>query len=267
MNYRFQMNCMALAACAVFAVACESGMRSPVSPSAVVGGASALNADGSNLKVNAPLALSPLFEQTNTALKPALAARGSTGIFARDAALSHRFQVADSDSFANIVASGTGTSDAAGITRWTVDTDLAVNKRYVWRVRAEMGDGFGPWSKVMAFTTVKAGGSTIPPPTVPVPGGLNAGSSNEEFRVFFFDMVTQKGVGPNASAQGLRTMEPELSAVGIILQKKDGTNPSGRIYLPTGTSNHYTRTIDLGAFGGPWQWNFRGATTCEGLCP
>jgi hypothetical protein len=62
-------------------------------------------------------------------------------------------------------------------------------------------------------------------------------------------------------------MEPELSAVGIILQKKDGTNPSGRIYLPTGTSNHYTRTIDLGAFGGPWQWNFRGATTCEGLCP
>lgn len=253
----------------MLAVACESGMRSPVSPSAVVGGSSALNADGSNLKVSAPLALSPLFEQTNASLKPVLAAKASIGLYARDAALTHHFEVADSEAFTNIVASGNGASDASNITRWTVETELKANTRYLWRVRAEMGGAAGPWSQVMAFTTVKTGGAagpSIPPPSLEVPP-LNAGSSNEEFRVFFFDMVNKKGVGPTVSSQALTQLEPELSAVGIILQKKDGFNPSGRIYLPTGTDNHYTRTIDLGPFGGPWQWNFRGATTCEGLCP
>src|SRR5215213_4435054 len=162
MNYRSEMKCVAVALCAVVAVACESGMRSPVSPSAAVGGASALNADGSTLKVNAPLALTPLFEQTNTSTTPTLAARGSSGNYtATGSTLSHRFQVSDSDSFANIVAAGTGVNDASNVTRWTVDTPLTASKRYLWRVRAEMGDGFGPWSNVMAFTT--AGGSTSAP--------------------------------------------------------------------------------------------------------
>ena len=34
MNYRFEMKKTALVLCAVVAVGCESGMRSPVSPSA-----------------------------------------------------------------------------------------------------------------------------------------------------------------------------------------------------------------------------------------
>jgi hypothetical protein len=168
-----------LIACAVAAVACESRPNAMLGPSAVAGGSSALNADGSTLKVNAPLALTPLFEQTNTALQPVLAAKGSVGNYVRDASLSHRFQVSDSESFANIVASGNGASDAAGITRWTVETALTANKRYVWRVRAEVGDGFGPWSNVMAFTTAGGGGapssggggvSTGPRPPDPPPG-------------------------------------------------------------------------------------------------
>jgi hypothetical protein len=167
MNYRFPMKCVALAAGAVLAVACESSTRSMVSPSAVPGTASALNADGSNLKVSAPLALTPLNEQTNAALQPVLAARGSSGHYARGAALSHRFQVSDADNFSNIVASGTGASDAAGITRWTVETALTANKRYVWRVRAEIGDAFGPWSNVLAFTTAGGGGSTTTPGPTP----------------------------------------------------------------------------------------------------
>ena len=65
----------ALVLCAVVAVACESGMRSPVSPSAAIGSVSALNADGSNLKASSPLAISPLFESTNISVTPTLAAR------------------------------------------------------------------------------------------------------------------------------------------------------------------------------------------------
>jgi len=83
------------------------------------------------MKVNAPLALSPLFEATNISVSATLAARGSTGLFVSGAPLSHRFQVSDSDSFSNIVAFGTGVTDASNVTRWSVDPALAAAKRYV----------------------------------------------------------------------------------------------------------------------------------------
>jgi hypothetical protein len=146
-------------------------MNSPASPSAVVGSVSALNSDGSNLKVNAPLAITPLFEATGQTVTPTLTARGSTGTYATQTglALSHRFQVSDSESFDNIVATGTGVTDASNVTRWTVDPKLTDKKRYVWRVRAEMGDSYGPWSNVMAFTT---GVTATASPSTPTAGNL-----------------------------------------------------------------------------------------------
>ena len=160
----------ALVLCAVVAVACESGMRSPVSPSAAIGSVSALNADGSNLKASSPLAIAPLFESTNIAVTPTLAARAGAVKYG-NAALAQRFQVADSDNFSNIVSSGMGATDASGVTRFTVDPALAANKRYVWRVRAEMNDAVGPWSNVMAFTTVGAGGTPVAPSGPSTGGG------------------------------------------------------------------------------------------------
>jgi hypothetical protein len=177
MKDRFHMKKTALVLCAVVAVACESGMRSPASPSAVVGSVAALNADGSTLKSSSPRAVSPLFESTNVATTPILAAIAGAAKYERTP-LAQRFQVADSDAFSNIVASGMGTTDAQGITRFTVDPALTANKRYVWRVRAEMNDAFGPWSNVMAFTTAGGGGGTTsggptssgPRPADPAPG-------------------------------------------------------------------------------------------------
>ena len=92
MNDRFQLKKTALVLCAVVAVACEGGMNSPVSPSAVAGSASALNADGSNLKASSPLAISPLFEATNISTTPTLAARAARAATKR-ASLAQRFQV------------------------------------------------------------------------------------------------------------------------------------------------------------------------------
>jgi len=152
----------ALVLCAVVAVACESGMNSPVSPSAAIGSASALNADGSNLKASSPLAIAPVFESTNVGLAPVLAARAGAVKYGT-AVLAQRFQVADNDTFSNIVASGMGVTDASGVTRYTVDPALTGSKRYVWRLRAEMNDAGGPWSNVMAFTTVGAGSAPVAP--------------------------------------------------------------------------------------------------------
>jgi len=154
----------ALVLCAVVTVACESGMRSPVSPSAAVGSALALNADGSNLKANEPLPILPLFEATGQPTTPTLVSRAATSRYER-ATLSQRFQVSENESFENIAASGTGAIDASGIARWTVEPALVAGRRYVWRTRAELNDAFGPWSKVMALTT---GGGTTP---VAGPGG------------------------------------------------------------------------------------------------
>ena len=177
MNARFQMKLTALVLCAAVAVACESGMRSPVSPSAVAGNVSALNADGSNLKATAPRAIVPLFEQTNVSAKPTLNAIAGAGKFEPAVTLAQRFQIGDTDDFANVVQSGMGTTDASGITRYTVDPGLTVGKRYTWRVRAEMNDAVGPWSNIMAFTVGASGtgssGPSGPPgsrPADPAPG-------------------------------------------------------------------------------------------------
>jgi hypothetical protein len=171
MLYRIQLRKVAIVMCAAVAMACEGEMRSPVGPGALKESSSALNADGSNLKVSAPIPLVPLFEATNQSLTPAMAAIGSIGRnVAGNAGLSYRFQVSESDSFETVVASGSGAVDASGIVRFTVAPALTAAKRYVWRVRAELGDAFGPWSNLGAFTTAGGGGTSPSPGPSPNAG-------------------------------------------------------------------------------------------------
>jgi hypothetical protein len=169
MTYGRQFKGAALAAlCVATMAACQGSVAGVTSPSAVSGQAGGnLNADGSNLKSTAPLAIFPLFEATNVSQNVSLAAREGTTKFPlpQPQALSHRFQVADSDSFANILAEGSATPDDTGIVRFGVS--LPLDKRVVWHVRAEFQDGYGPWSNVMAFTTVKGTAPTAPSPTTP----------------------------------------------------------------------------------------------------
>jgi hypothetical protein len=175
MTYAKQFKGAALAVlCAATVAACQAGMPGPTAPSAVIGQDGNLNSDGSNLKSTTPLAIFPLFEATNVAQAPSLAARAGTTRFQlpQPQTLPHRFQVADSESFATILSEGTGSVDEAGIVRFTVTPALPLNKRVVWRVRAELQDAVGPWSNVMAFTTIKAAGSTTPTPSTPPPSNL-----------------------------------------------------------------------------------------------
>jgi hypothetical protein len=219
MNDRFQMKTVVLVFCAAATMACEGGMNSPVAPSAVSGSVSALNADGSNLKVSAPLAVSPLFESTNISSTPTLAARAGAGVYQTGASLSHRFQVADSESFANILATGTGATDASGVTRYTVDPGLAAAKRVLWRVRAEMGDAYGPWSNVMAFTTA---GATVTAPLSPTG-------------------PTSAGPRPADPPPGVRLPLPDMR--GVLAQFADTRDscPLGIKYVPNPWQN---RVID-----------------------
>ena len=111
MNYRFEMKmCGARGVCGGRGGVRERNALAGVARARWLAACSALNADGSNLKANAPLAITPLFEATNISITPTLAARGSSGTYVTQtgASLSHRFQVSDSDSFANILATRHG---------------------------------------------------------------------------------------------------------------------------------------------------------------
>lgn len=143
--------------------ACEGAMNSPVAPSAVTGAGGALNADGSTMKTTAPNGVFPLADATNVPVVAILTVQAARGVHLITT-FSHRFQVADSDSFTTILSTGIGSLDPQGLIRFTTDS-LPAAKKVFWRSRAESGDNFGPWSPVMAFTTI----GTAPPGAAPTP--------------------------------------------------------------------------------------------------
>src|SRR5687768_8064838 len=152
------------ALCATTLAACEGAMNSPVSPSAVAGAGGAVNADGSNMKTTAPNGVFPLADATNVPVVAILTIQAAKGVHLITT-FSHRFQVSDSDSFGTLLSTGIGAIDPQGLIRFTTDS-LPAAKKVFWRSRAESGDNFGPWSPVMAFTTI---GAAPPPGVTPTP--------------------------------------------------------------------------------------------------
>jgi hypothetical protein len=143
-------------------------MASPVSPSAVTNGVGALNADGSTMKTTPPNGIFPLAEATNIPVEAILTIQPARGVHLITT-FAHRFEVADSDSFSTILSNGMGSIDPQGLVRFTT-VALPTGKKVFWRSRAESQDKFGPWSPVMAFTTIGA----APPgavPSTPIVGG------------------------------------------------------------------------------------------------
>ncbi len=143
-------------------------MPSPTSPSAVAGGGGAINADGSTMKVTAPNAVFPLADATNVPVEAALTAQPAQAKYLVGT-LSHRFQVSDADTFENLLSNGSGATDSQGLVRYTTES-LPAAKKVFWRARAESSDKTGPWSNVMAFTTVGATPTTPTSPTTPGTG-------------------------------------------------------------------------------------------------
>ncbi|MSO62563.1 MAG: hypothetical protein EXQ50_10800, partial [Acidobacteria bacterium] len=149
--------------CALALAACEGGMPTPVSPSAATGATSALNADGSNLKATAPNGVFPLADATGIPVEAILTVQAAKGTHLVTN-FSHRFEVSDSTSFGTTLSSGMGSIDSQGLIRYFT-VSLPAAKKLFWRSRAEREDRFGPWSPVMAFTTV--GATTPTTPTTP----------------------------------------------------------------------------------------------------
>ena len=118
---------IAAVSAATFA-ACDAGAPSPMAPSAVAGLGGSANADGSTLKVSAPVALFPADGTTNVTPETSLTARAGTGLY-QAVALAHRFQVSDSNTFRTILATGTGAIDSQKLLRYIITPALPSGRK------------------------------------------------------------------------------------------------------------------------------------------
>jgi hypothetical protein len=232
---------------AMATTACDSDSQPPPSPTPT---------PTPTLTLTAPVAVSPVEATVTNSLTPVLVLRAATGSDTT-AAVSYEIQVlvpGGDVAYTRTVTGGPANGQAT--VSHQVESPLTRWSTYRWRARATAGSTTGPFSDTgqanATFVTTRPDATT----------------SNDEFREFFFDLITRLGVGPNATQQALATMEPDLSVAGVILAKDPIVGIRGRIYLPTGAPNKYLRSVDVvTAFGAPWVWIFRGATICEGICP
>lgn len=155
-----------LAAAAVAGLAaCSQTAETPLSPSAVGGSTSGLNADGSSLKATAPVGLAPN-GATVDSLKPGLSFGASQGRFA---AAGFSYEVELSTAAGEVVF----TRALGAATSFTIENDLQYETDYRWRARATMGTDNGPWSAFATFRTMdrpKGGLGNGPRTPNPPPG-------------------------------------------------------------------------------------------------
>jgi hypothetical protein len=148
-----------LAVCTVAVSGCSSKAESPVSASAVSAGSSALNPDGSSLKVTAPSGLSPSGGATVDTLKPTLAFANAAGKYTA-IGLGYEVEIQSSNGtvvYSRIIAQGANTTSHA------VESDLEYESNYQWRSRGRLAADTGPWSALASFRTLNRPVAVVPP--------------------------------------------------------------------------------------------------------
>jgi hypothetical protein len=239
-----------IALTSVLAVACSPDK--PLLPPTVPSSAATT---GVSLKVDAPTPLQPIGGGRVNTRTPRLtikAARGLNG----NPVVSYEFQVATPAGDVVYTRTSTGgTANGQDVVQHALTTLLDGNVQYRWRARAVSGPDAGPWSDFAGTDFIT--------------NALGPESSDAQFRDYFFEVVAARGVAVPTQA-ALLAMEPELQGVGIIMAKGNDGQPRGRIWLPSGQANKYTRAVDVvSGFGGnsQWIWNSLGPRPCEGICP
>jgi len=138
-----------------FSLACTSNSSAPLAPTTATSSSSTASAaaDGSTLKVSAPVPVSPVGGQQLTTA-PTLTANGSTATFGSTPALQYRFQGFDP---ANTLVQDSGLVASPS---FAVTATLQASVAYTWRARAEYQGSVGPWSTTPSFV------APVPPPAV-----------------------------------------------------------------------------------------------------
>lgn len=141
-------------ACAVALVACSKSPSAPTAPSAVVPAGAATDAaaaaDGSTLKVTAPVPQSPINNARPAASDSVVLVVGNSAAkFASNIPVFYHFQVFNAGG-GNVVDAA-NIPAGAGTTSYQVTAALDGDQVYSWRARVEAGGGAGPWSTTNSF--------------------------------------------------------------------------------------------------------------------
>ena len=219
-------------------------VQTPLAPAPPGGSPSTTAADGTTLKVGPPTLVSPINSAFITTQKPTLTISRAIGQFSSTTEFAYEFELQNDTG--TVLARGSSNGNT-----FTVPDNLPINSAFRWRARATLNGAVGPYSGLARFQTPRL--------TTPT-----ASSSNDDWKNWFFQLVELRGVGPTMTVQALITLDPDFVAAGVLQETNSAGQPRGRIYLPNNSSDKYARSVDLGNFGGPWQWLPRGATTCEG---
>ena len=161
---------------AALPIACESS--SPSSPSATTAGSAtgaafsaAAAADGSTLKVSAPVAQSPIGNVEVEVLIPTLTVGNAQPPFVSGVNFVHEFQVYRVEGNGGLTPVDNGTvSQGVGVTSYEVQNPLRDDTPHQWTARAILGDSHGPWSEMAAFRTNVPVTIFEPTPLQPEPG-------------------------------------------------------------------------------------------------
>jgi len=156
---------LALAAALSLVVsACTGSPASPTSPSATSGGTTAATAaDGSTLKVTAPVPFTPTADERTDSRRPTLVWGNSDGVHA-DEGFAYQIEVSDIGTVLYERTVGETPNTGSHV----VDLELGYDKQYFWRIRAVLGTDTGPWSNYESFRTPLGPVNPLPPST---PGG------------------------------------------------------------------------------------------------
>lgn len=175
------------AAVAAIAVACGGDTKTPASPTPTTGSDSAAAAaDGSTLKISAPVLSSPTNGSTIDSLTPNLVLQNASGKYVAQTVPYYQFVVLSGTTTvydSGLVGTGTGLTGhriASGA--------LKAETAYTWKARgAASASAAGPWSATFAFTTPKSGGDGYQTATTlwdPLTNGKSIGRpTNMEFTV------------------------------------------------------------------------------------
>ena len=125
-------------------LACTSNSSTPLTPTPTAGAAASTAADGSTLKVSAPVPQSPVGGVRPQTGPATLVVSASTAAFTSTPAVQYRFQVFNA---ANVMVENVLVSS----TSHPVDAELTVNAAYTWQARAEYQGHVGPWSSRGSF--------------------------------------------------------------------------------------------------------------------
>jgi len=195
--------------------------------------------------INAPALVSPATNATLTTLRPVYTWTNATHS-GPVGALTYQIQLANTDSFASVVASASvpeGTSQ----TTVTQSADLLPATVYFWRVRAVDPTTAGPWSATQAFSTPAVAAVPTPPPTT---GGGGSGRDGFDMRTAaIWDNPQDLGSWPATAT--ITSVQFTSDAFLVDFDKRTG--PGRWPDVPFGTGNlEYTLGMCVNISG---QWN------------